>query len=448
MKPPLQAEDIASMRRFLRRIPLNRLRWHTRIALWGGAAIAGLVVVLFAKLAELSLEFFYHISAGRPWLPFLIMPPIGMFSVWLTKRYFPGAEGSGIPQVIAATRMSSLHFGVEKLVSLRIAVGKIFVGALTLASGFTAGREGPSVQVAASIMHATHKLLPHARAIRPQDLILAGGAAGVAAAFNTPLAGIIFAVEELGRRLETRTSGVLISTIILSGLVSIAILGNYNYFGQLKMMPMNRSIIIPVLVGGILCGIAGGYFSRLMLWPQKALHLKLWRWRAMHPVRFAGACGLTLAVIGLLSGGLSFGSGYQVTQMLVSGQDLPWYTPIARFFSTLISYYSGIPGGIFAPSLAVGATLGAEIGEVLGENVANIPVIALCMAGFLAAVTQSPITSAVIVMEMIDGHEMVISLMAISLIAKAVSARLSPELYQTLAHDWQRKEQQRINAEK
>ena len=444
MKPNAPTPELKTMKRFMRRIPFNRLRWHTRIVLWGGAALAGLVVVMFAKLAEWSLEFFYHISAGRPWLPFLIMPLIGMLSVWLTKRYFAGSEGSGIPQVIAATRMATMHYGVDKLVSLRIAFGKILVGALTLASGFTAGREGPSVQVAASIMHATHKLLPNARAIRPQDLILAGGAAGVAAAFNTPLAGIIFAVEELGRRLETRTSGVLISTIILSGLVSIAILGNYNYFGQLKMMPMNRSIIIPVVIGGILCGIAGGYFSRLMLWPQKALHLKLWRWRAEHPIRFAGACGLTLATIGLLSGGLSFGSGYQVTQMLVSGQDLPWYTPVARFFSTLVSYYSGIPGGIFAPSLAVGATLGAELGEVLGENIANIPVIALCMAGFLAAVTQSPITSAVIVMEMIDGHEMVISLMAISLIARAVSTRISPELYQTLAHGWQRREQQKL----
>ena len=118
----------------------------------------------------------------------------------------------------------------------------------------------------------------------------------------------------------------------------------------------------------------------------------------------------------------------------MSGElELPWHAPITRFLATIVSYYSGIPGGIFAPALAVGASLGSNLAQLLGIPADTIPIIALCMAGFLAAVTQAPITSAIIVMEMIDGHEMVISLMAVTLIAKAVSARLSPELYQQLA---------------
>ena len=96
-----------------------------------------------------------------------------------------------------------------------------------------------------------------------------------------------------------------------------------------------------------------------------------------------------------------------------------------------MTYFSGIPGGIFAPSLAVGAAVGANVADFFG--LATQPIIALCMVGFLAAVTQSPITSAIIVMEMIDSHGMVISLMAVALIAKAVSARMGPELYQQLA---------------
>jgi len=99
-------------------------------------------------------------------------------------------------------------------------------------------------------MHAVHKWLPHTRALRAQDLILAGGAAGVAAAFNTPLAGIVFAVEELGRQLETRTSGVLVSTIILSGLVAVGLLGNYNYFGHLNVDNINRTIVVPIIATG------------------------------------------------------------------------------------------------------------------------------------------------------------------------------------------------------
>ena len=413
--------------------PLSSLRWQTRITLWLAALSAGLLVVAFAKLAEWALDLFALLVAGRPWLPLLLTPAIGMLAVWLTRRYFDGAQGSGIPQVIAATRLAAKGRAVDRLLSLRIACGKIGVGALALVGGFSAGREGPSVQVAASVMHAAHRWLPSSRALRAQDLILAGGAAGVAAAFNTPLAGIVFAVEELGRRLETRTSGVLLSTIIVSGLVAIAMLGNYNYFGHLRVDDLDRSIVLPVIVSAIVTGLAGGFFSRLMLLPQSHPHTRFWRWRMSHPILFAGLCGVAVAAIGWAGGGLSYGSGYQTTAQVVSGQiAMPWHAPLTRFTATLVSYYSGIPGGIFAPSLAVGAAIGSSLSQLFG-TAHVIPLIALCMAGFLAAVTQAPITSAIIVMEMIDGHAMVISLMAVALIAKAVSSRLGPELYQQLA---------------
>ena len=210
------------------------LRWRTRITLWVAATVAGLLVVMFARLADMALTLFATQTAARPWLPFVYTPLVGMLVVWLTTRFFPGSQGSGIPQVIAATRLAGQGKPVGRLVSLRIAAAKIGLGSLALTGGFSAGREGPSVQVAASIMHYFHRFLPNARVIRANDLILAGGAAGIAAAFNTPLAGIAFAVEELGRKLETRTSGVLLSTIILSGMVAIALQGNYNYIRPLQ----------------------------------------------------------------------------------------------------------------------------------------------------------------------------------------------------------------------
>lgn len=407
------------------------------MTLWLAAVCAGLAVVAFAKLAELALWLFSALINVYPWMPFPLAPAVGMVTVWLTIRHFPGIQGSGIPQVIVATRLASVGKPVDALVSLRIVVGKICLGAFALLGGFSAGREGPSVQVAASILHAAHRFLPHSRALRAEDLLLAGGAAGVAAAFNTPLAGIVFAVEELGRKLETRTSGVLISTIIISGMVAVALLGNYNYFGHIKVPVLDRSLVLPVVVGGTICGLLGGAFSWLLLWPQRHAQFSIWLWRKRHPVWFAGGCGLAVATIGWASGNLSFGSGYEITSKVVSGETiLPWYAAISRFLATAISYYSGIPGGLFAPALATGAALGSNISPLFGNAAESIPIIALCMTGFLAAVTQSPITSAIIVMEMIDGHEMVISLMAIALIAKAVSSRISPELYQQLAHNW------------
>jgi H+/Cl- antiporter ClcA len=349
----------------------------------------------------------------------------------------PGAAGSGIPQVVAATQLSALGRPINALLSARVAIGKVVLGSLALVGGFSAGREGPSVQVAASVLSLANRFLPHGRAIRSSDLILAGGAAGIAAAFNTPLAGIVFAVEELGRRLESRTSGVLVSTIIISGLVAIALKGNYAYFGQLTVHDLGIAVLMPTLIAGLVCGVLGGIFSWLLLWPQRHPGFVVWAWRSAHPVWFAGICGLVVATLGWASGGTSFGSGYTAASQAISGQlTLEWHTPVTRFVATLATYFSGMPGGIFAPSLAVGTAVGSDLAQWVGLAVDTHAWIALCMAAFLAAVTQSPITAAIIVMEMVNGHQMVISLMAVTFLSKTVSARFGPELYQQLATGW------------
>jgi H+/Cl- antiporter ClcA len=414
-----------------------RQRWQVRAVLWAAAGAAGLAVVGFATLAEQALALFDTLYKHWWWAPFALTPVLGMVVVWATRRYVPGAAGSGIPQVVAATRLSALGRPVGALLSLRIAVGKVVLGTLALVGGFSAGREGPSVQVAAAVLNLANRFLPHGRALRASDLILAGGAAGIAAAFNTPLAGIVFAVEELGRRLESRTSGVLVSTIIISGLVAIALKGNYAYFGQLTVHDLGTAVLLPALIAGVVCGVMGGLFSWLLLWPQRHPMFGLWAWRAAHPVWFAGICGLIVALLGWVSGGTSFGSGYAAASQAIGGQiTLEWHTPITRFVATLATYFSGMPGGIFAPSLAVGTAVGSDLAHWIGLGIDTHAWIALCMAAFLAAVTQSPITAAIIVMEMVNGHQMVISLMAVAFLSKTVSERFGPELYQQLAEGW------------
>lgn len=412
---------------------LSWKRWRPRIVLLGAATAASLLIILFERLSSSALTTFHAIVQLAWWSPLLLTPMIGMFVVWATHRYAPGSQGSGIPQVIAASRLAADDTEVGKLVSLRIAAGKIVLGSLALVGGFSAGREGPSVQVGASILASVHRWIPHTRLIRRSDLIIAGGAAGIAAAFNTPLAGIVFAIEELGRRLETRTSGVVLSTIIVAGLVSIALQGNYNYFGQLDVGTVDASIVLPVIACSILCGIAGGIFSRLLMLPVRHPDWLLWRWRTRHPVMFAGLCGLLVAALGLVTYGESYGSGYAITSQAISGQiTLSPQAPLSRGIATLITYFSGIPGGIFAPALAIGAAIGLDYAP-LAAGVGNHAIVAICMSAFLAAVTQSPITAAIIVMEMIDGHTMVISLMAAAFLAKTISAWFGPELYQQLA---------------
>jgi H+/Cl- antiporter ClcA len=414
-----------------------RQRWQVRAVLWAAAATAGLAVVGFATLAEHALALFDAVYKRWWWSPFLLAPGLGMLVVWATRCFVPGAAGSGIPQVVAATKLAALNRPIDVLLSLRVAVGKVVLGSIALVGGFSAGREGPSVQVAASVLSLANRFLPHGRALRASDLILAGGAAGIAAAFNTPLAGIVFAVEELGRRLESRTSGVLVSTIIISGLVAIALKGNYAYFGQLNVRDVGTAVLLPALIAGLVCGVFGGAFSWLLLWPQRHPMFGVWAWRSAHPVAFAGLCGLVVAGLGWVSGGTSFGSGYAAASQAIGGQiTLEWHTPITRFVATLATYFSGMPGGIFAPSLAVGTAVGSDLAQWVGLGLDAHAWIALCMAAFLAAVTQSPITAAIIVMEMVNGHQMVISLMAVAFLSKSVSARFGPELYQQLAEGW------------
>lgn len=408
--------------------------WRGRLVVWIAAATAGLVVVLFAKTTEYAIAFFFSLQKANWWLPLILTPVAGVVIVWVTNRWFSGAGGSGIPQTIAALQSDENKGPYTALVSLKLAFGKIVLGVGALAAGFSAGREGPSVQVGASIMHAFRRFLPVGFSVHPKHLILAGGAAGISAAFNTPLAGIIFAIEELGRRFEQKTNGVVITAIVLSGLVSISLQGNYTYFGNLSVGIIDRKIIMPVIICAIVCGIFGGIFSRTLIESSKPLKGTIGNLRRIHPLWWACFCGLMVALLGVISGGAAHGSGYAFTRnMLDGGVAEAWqYAPI-KYLATIFTYLSGVPGGIFAPSLSIGAGIGNDLLPLFGNQYAATAICTLCMAGFLAAVTQAPITSFIIVMEMIDGHEMVISLMAVAMIAAIVARLFSPPLYATLA---------------
>ena len=411
--------------------------WRGRLVVWIAAVTAGFVVVLFTLLTDQATRLFFTLQKTYWWSPLILTPLAGVLIVWMTKRWFAGASGSGIPQTIAA--LDGPEENPSKLISLKLALGKIVLGTSTLAAGFSAGREGPSVQIAASVMHAFSRLLPKGFSVHPKHLILAGGAAGISAAFNTPLAGVVFAIEELGRRFEQKTNGVVITAIVLSGLVSISLQGNYTYFGNLSVGIIDRNIIVPVIVCGIVCGILGGIFSRTLIESTKKMGGRLGKIRSQNPLWWAGFCGVMVALLGVISAGNAHGSGYISTQELLNGNiSETWqYAPI-KYLATIFTYLSGVPGGIFAPSLSIGAGIGNDLLPLLGHQHATA-IYALCMTGFLAAATQAPITSFIIVMEMIDGHEMVSSLMAVAMIAAIISRLFSKPLYSTLAENYMRK---------
>ena len=428
---PPQPDVVAAMRDDL----ADWRQWLARMVVLAYAAAAGLSVVAFSKLCDLAQQGFANVLAFNPWTPLVWTTACTAGVVWLTRRYAPAAAGSGIPQVMATLDPAVPAEMRSTFVSLRLSVMKAVLTAGSLLGGLASGREGPSVQIAAGVMQHARRWLPPHPGISEHGLLVAGGAAGIAAAFNAPLAGVMFAIEELASRLEQRSSGLIIAAIVLSGLMGVSFFGNATYFGTIDVPTLHYSMWWPALLLVLASGGLGGVFARLLHASITGQGDRLGRWRAAHPVAFAGACGLAAGAIGIASHGASFGSGYGYTRGLLQGHvDVPLLYVTLRVVATWLAVWSGVPGGIFAPCLAIGAGVGHDIAVLCGAQADASALIALGMAAFLAAVTQAPMTSFIIVMEMVGGHAMVLSLMAAALGASLVSRWIARPLYAALAH--------------
>ena len=424
--------------RFRTRASIARLRrasigayplWRGRLLFLFGGICVGLAAVLMARCADAAQLGFKALVGVSPLVALVVTPAGFVLAALLARTVFPNSQGSGIPQVIAARHTRDPAFR-HRLISLRVAFGKIVVMTLGLACGASSGREGPTVQVGAAIMAAVGRLTPD----RLPGLILAGGAAGVAAAFNTPLAGIVFGIEELGRAYEPRSSGLIVAGIVAAGLTSLWLVGNYTYFGTSDVtLPLGKGWLVVVVLGAA-GGFAGGVFSRLVILFARGLPGRAGRWIARYPVAFAGLCGLGVALAGLASGGSVYGTGYEEAKALLHGDSAARldFAPL-KFCATALSAISGIPGGLFAPSLAVGAGLGGMLQDVFP----HVPIGALVLTGmvaYLAGVLQAPITAFVIVTEMTQDHAMMIPLMIAAVLADAASKTVCRTgLYHTLA---------------
>lgn len=408
--------------------------WVGRGVVLTFAALAGLTVVLFTWMSEHAMSYFFMMEKQFWWSPLFWTPLSTAAIVWLTRRYAPGAAGSGIPQVMAVLSPEVPSACRQLYVSIRLSLSKMVLTAWGLLAGLSLGREGPSVQIASGVMHHARRWLPAQSQISEHGLLMAGGAAGIAAAFNTPLAGVMFAIEELSRRPEQRSNGLLLAAIVLGGLMAVSVYGNGTYFGVIRVENLSMALLLPGLLVAVCSGLAGGLFARLLIVSLAGKSGdRFTRFRRRFPVRFAALCGLAVAVLGLASHGTTYGSGYEHTLDMLkgNGEASPFYV-LLKFLATWITTWAGVPAGIFAPSLAIGGALGNDIAQL--TSYANAPTLmALGMAGFLAAVTQAPLTAFIIVMEMVDGHALVLSLMASALVASGVSRLISTPLYKSLA---------------
>ncbi len=413
-------------------------QWVDRAIVLCYAAITGLIVVGFTLLAEQASHGFAaltRLGAYGPYLALLWTPCLTVAVLWWTRRFAPGAMGSGIPQVVRALDDDLPHAQRSWLVSLRLSLHKVGLVAAGLLAGLSIGREGPTVQVGAGVMGHARRWLSTDSGLDAHDLMVAGAAAGIAAAFNTPLGGIVFALEQLSRRRSMSHSALVVVSIVLAGLVAVSVFGNETYFGQLRVQELTWAVLAPGILVAVTAGLAGGLFSRLIVVSARGSSDFFSRFRGRHPFRFAAACALLVAAIGFVTNGATAGAGYGPTRAMLEGQaELPGVFTLLKFCATWLSAWTGVPAGVFAPSLTIGAGIGHDVALFAGVSPeAAIPLIALGMVGFLAATTQGPITAFIIVMEMVSGHTMVLSLMACALVASGVARLLTRPMYGELA---------------
>ncbi len=432
-KPPrLPADGRTRRRRWL------HLRRASRFTVIVAAAVAaGAVCVGFAKLCDGAMTLHASLIARSAWLGPLLLVVGFPLAAWLTQRVAPAASGSGIPQVLAALEGHDRRPGQGGLASLRTAAFKVLATAGLLVAGASIGREGPSVQIAAAVVGALTARLrggPSRRA-----LLISGGAAGIAGAFNTPIAGVVFAVEELARGFDRRTNAVVILTVVAAGAASYALAGNYAYFGELagEARIGGAWFMAPVL--GAVGGLMGGLFSRALLSLIGPKPGRIGQWRAAHPVLFAAGCGVVAAVAAIASRGLTYGTGYAEAASLLGGHPGRGFSlASSKFVANLAASASGAPGGIFAPALAAGAGLGAGFARFIPFLTPRDGVV-LGMVAYLAGVVQAPLTSAVILMEMTRDPGLVGPLMLSALVARGASRLVQREpIYHVLAGAWRR----------
>lgn len=406
--------------------------WKQRLVFWSGAVLVGLFISALVISSEWVAAEFRTIHGRYPMLVYLSCPLGLVFVAWLTERWFPGAEGSGVPQVKSALLIHQDLSLRSRFVSFRIAIGKVLLTNLGLLSGASAGLGGPAIQIGASIMTSLARLARFPTHYLERGLILAGSAAGFAAMFSAPLAGIIFAIEELGHSMEEKIGSLVLTGIVFSGMTAFVIMNHYIFLeSKDAILPSVQSwLAIPLC--GVLGGLTGGLFSWLLVFGRRLIASASLTRR----LSVVFLCGLGVALIGAYSSGATFGTGYSTLQSIFNDPGAsPIDFPIMKLMATYLTALSGIPAGLFVPSLSVGAGLGADLHGWL-PLAPPLTMILLTMAAFFSGMLQTPMTAFVLVMEMTDTHELLLPLIASAFIASATSRLLNPvPLYKILTEN-------------
>jgi H+/Cl- antiporter ClcA len=394
------------------------------IPFWIASLVTGLVAVLYARFFALAEKGTAYMLHTHVWLFFIVTPLCFLSAWWMVRRWAPYARGSGIPQVMAAIELATPKYNdkVNKLLSLRIIIVKVVSSLIMAFGGGVIGREGPTIQVAGSVFRKINEWLPAWwPKVSKRNMIMTGAAAGLAAAFNTPLGGIVFAVEELTRTHISYFKTALFTAVLIAGLTAQALLGPYLYLGYPDVSNLSGYIFLCVLLVAIPAGLSGSLMAKWIL--------QIFRWKdrfrfTRQHVLYVMGCALLLASLAFFINERVLGSGKELMTTALFTQDKynSWYMPLLRIVGPIFSFTTGASGGVFAPALSAGASIGATLAGWLHLSATDTNLLVLSgMVAFLTGVTRTPFTSAILVLEMTDRHNVIFHLMLAGMIASLVA---------------------------
>lgn len=413
--------------------------WHSfRLKLvFEGIAIGiitGLLIVLFRLVLEKAMSILmnvYYILSERPqlipvWVALMLV--IGCIVAILVKHE-PMISGSGIPQV-EGILLGKLNMNWRKVI-----IGKFIGGILIIGAGLSLGREGPSVQLGASVGQGFGKVFKRIK-IEEKYLITCGASAGLAAAFNAPLAGVMFALEEVHKNFSPLVLLPSLSAALAADYVSSGLLGMKPVldFKDLTALPLKYYFYIVIL--GIVIGILGVAFNQVLLKTQDIYSRLKWipkEFRIMIPLLISIILGFFLPQV--------LGGGHELIVLLITNNQSFVFLLIllfAKFAFTMVCYGSGAPGGIFLPLLTIGALIGSIYGSVLVhlvhlDHAYIITFMILAMAGYFTAIVRAPITGTILITEMTGSFHHLLPLAIVSITAYIAADLLgSKPIYESL----------------
>lgn len=389
------------------------------IPFWVASLITGLIAVGYTKAFMYSESLLKQLLQWKDWSIFFMAPVCFLFAWSIVRLFAPNARGSGIPQVMAVIELSTPKHEskTSKLLSFRIIIVKIASSLLMVLGGGAIGREGPTIQIAGSVFRIVNRWIPSSwPKLSKQSFILTGAAAGLAAAFNTPLGGVVFAMEELAKIHIRFFRTALFSAVIIAGLTAQGFLGPYLYLGYPDVSGLTVSIFLAVAVTAIISGMLGSLMSKAILFVMKwKQNFSTWK-----TILFIAGVGIVIACLAYFLNDEVLGSGKDLmnTKLFTSEKSVRWHTVVMRMIGPVAAFNTGAAGGVFAPSLAAGASVGAYISGLFNFIGANANIIILSgMVGFLTGVTRTPFTSAILVLEMTDRHSVIFHLMLAALLS-------------------------------